>query len=94
VEWKGVKIQFSDRKWYKINISCIHQGVSLWKFEVAGGNKKAILDKHLYRKSNKWMQPVGGLNEIDVVYLGKVIDFLIENPTGEKPKYVHPKNIG
>lgn len=93
MEWETVNIKFSNRRVYRVNIKRIYQGTGLWKFEVTGGNKRVIMDKYLYRKTNQWMMPIGKLNEADARFLGRVIDILIKNWNKPKePKRVHKKD--
>lgn len=92
MEWNDLHIRFTNRRKYKVKITRIYAGTSLWKFEVTGGDKRVVLDKHLYRKTNTWMQSVGGLCEKDVLLLGRIIDYLIKTWNTEPKKIIKKKD--
>lgn len=79
MNWEKVRVRLSNNQVYVISIKQIYKSASLLKFEITGGAKKVILEKQLYRKTNKWSMQVGGLSEADRDIMTGVIDFLVEN---------------
>ncbi len=80
MNWEKVRVRLSNNQVYVVSIKRIYNSTSLWKFEITGGSKRVILEKHLYRKTNKWSMQVGGFIDADKDIMTSVIDFLAENP--------------